>query len=160
MRVSSSSMSDLIVVGPPFLHWVSGHSPESLHGTIQEQLDGKILIRRIDGAAASNLQSLGKELGRGTGGPIAANHSALDDVMRDVHWVTGTRGPVATVYIISNASRILHEIPAGMATWGTKAENRARAWAKAVNDGENWATIQSPYISFTAPISFLEMRPI
>ena len=135
MRVSSSSVNELARVGPPFLRW-SPESAEQLEAAIKAQCHEPLVIRRIDGNAARDLNGLGRELGKAFGQPIAGNQDALEDVMRDVHCHGGE--PAPTVYVVENAAAILRDLPAGIAMWGTKAEGWARAWAQPVKEGETW----------------------
>ncbi|MEQ1941466.1 hypothetical protein ABMA32_03485 [Mesorhizobium sp. VNQ89] len=137
MRAASSSINDLGRVGPPFLHW-SPEGAENVEKDIKTRFDESLVVRRINGSAARDLEELGHELGKALGRPIAGNQAALDDVMSDVHWHAGKRSPAATVYVIKNPASLLRSLPSGMALWGTKAESWARAWARSVNEGQSW----------------------
>lgn len=137
MRVASTSINDLLNFGPPFLHWARDCEATQLAKDIELQLGDRVKVRLLNGAAAKNLEELGKELGRSTGTSVGGNLDAFHDALHDPHWFSD-RNPRPTVYIVADAARILSELPSGMAAWGSKAEVMSHTWATPIREGEPW----------------------
>jgi hypothetical protein len=124
-----STLADLTRVGPPFLHLIGSEAGAQIKA-IAAARTVDVEWRWLDGNLAGDVGALCQQVAKAIDSSFGTNLDALDEVMRDPHWVTGKDEPHATVFVVDNAAAVLRERPDGLALWGSLADSWGQEWAQ------------------------------